>query len=636
MILITLVSALISISVRLDLSIASKLKPDAYNLGGFLYQIIGRTFRSVQTGSLTSALIFAAALWFTNRYLFHRAKYLKVGEYLSCAFFTLAMLFSTSIRQTGSIQTLYENGFQVIKTFLFVGGMYPLLLSAVRGLNELLHRPQSTMTYSIWDRHPFSFPLIILSCAWIGQVIIKYPGVINLDEVMPIRQYIGLTPRSTDFPVMGTMIYGMAYTIGQRIGNINIPYFIIMLMQVVSLICVLSYALWLMKVKKVPNWIQTVSLVLFSVSPIYIGWVVAISKDSQYMVLLILMGVLLIDFMSDTEAFLHKCSRWLLLFLCSSLIVFTRYNGVYIVAIVFGALIFVQAKRHIRRTVIIRFVATACMVIAMYAGVTSAIINALSIQRIKFYDWLSIPFQQTARVAKLHGDDISQQEKDDISTMIEYDLLASNYTPNRVDPVKMTVSVTERGRNEPDRYLRVWWTQFKQYPMDYIDAMLNVNHYMFDLQINVPVYNSYSDIAEYSYPYAFHETQFFNLDEIRPLLSAQLALTEWYFRFSEIPVIGWFSSMGFCVYIMIAMAYLAWVNGRKATLIVMIPSILTAFTGMFCPEVYIRYLLPTIGSLPLWFAAYSICESRGQDHRCETSQKVQQDRRAQPSQQYPA
>lgn len=36
----------------------------------------------------------------------------------------------------------------------------------------------------------------------------------------------------------------------------------------------------------------------------------------------------------------------------------------------------------------------------------------------------------------------------------------------------------------------------------------------------------------------------------------------------------------------------------------MIPSLITAAATLFCPEVYIRYLLPTMASLPLWPAAF--------------------------------
>ena len=210
-------------------------------------------------------------------------------------------------------------------------------------------------------------------------------------------------------------------------------------------------------------------------------------------------------------------------------------------------------------------------------------------------------------MAKLYGGEgVTDEEKAAVDTMIAYDQLEERYDPAHADGVKTTVDVLERGKHSPEAYLRFWWKQLRQYPVDYLDAMLNVNYWMFDLQQNVPTYHSYADIQQYTYPYAFHETRFFNLEEIRPLMSWQRALTEWYFRFDRLPLIGNFASMGFCVNGMILLGYVSWILRRRKTLLTMIPSAITAAATLFCPEVYIRYLLPAMASLPLWLAAFCL------------------------------
>lgn len=88
---------------------------------------------------------------------------------------------------------------------------------------------------------------------------------------------------------------------------------------------------------------------------------------------------------------------------------------------------------------------------------------------------------------------------------------------------------------------------------------------------------------------------YYDHEAFQGLSGYQLALTEWYIQFSSLPVIGWFASIGFCVNMMIAMAYLSRVNGRKKALLVMIPSLVTAIAGLFCSAVYTRYFLPTMG-----------------------------------------
>lgn len=63
--------------------------------------------------------------------------------------------------------------------------------------------------------------------------------------------------------------------------------------------------------------------------------------------------------------------------------------------------------------------------------------------------------------------------------------------------------------------------------------------------------------------------------------------------------------MGFCMLLMLAVTYLSLVNHRWKTLMVMIPALITGIAGPFLPVVYLRYLLPMVGTVPLWLAAYA-------------------------------
>ncbi len=610
---ITLAAWLMSVAPGLSMAVQRKLKPDAYDLGGMLYQLVGRTFNALTTDPFTLTVLFCVFFFLARRYLFHKPAKTGAGEYVLCGVMSAVMLVCAAMRTGGgTVKVLYENTFQIMKTALYLPGMFLIELCLLRGLNELLHRPWKERPIRLWDRHPFVFPMVIIALAWLPHVIIKYPGVIHLDVVMPIRQYIGLSPRMTDFPVLGTLFYGVMFELGQALGNVNITYFAITLVQLFSLLMGLCYALWLMKTKGGLQAVQILSLVLFCTVPIYIGWALIIGKDAQYMAWMILLGDMLIEFFAEPFAFVKRKSRWVLLSVIFVLLIFTRGNGVFIVipmAAVMALWLLVKGRRG--SALGMAAVAAAAM---MVTSTTNAIIvDALDMQDIRFYDYLSIPFQQTARVAKLHGDEgLTEQDKTDICTMIDYNVIAERYEPHHADAVKMSVDRSVRGQHTPWAYLRVWWKQLWQYPLDYLDAFANMNYYMFDLQSNRTVYNSYADIKEYTYNYAFHETFFFNQEEIRPLLHWQLALTEAYFRFDDLPVIGQFASMGFCIHVMLGVAYLAWTQRKRRALLVMIPSFISAVMTMFCPEIYIRYLLPVMGALPLWLAAYDLLPDAGE------------------------
>ena len=596
----------ITLALGLDMAVQRKLMPDAYDLGGYLYQAVGRTFAAFQLDSFTMTAVFAVAFWAARRYLFHKPATTGVGEYLLAIFFSLAMLVSASIRATHTVQTLYENGFQLIKVALFLCGMVPLFLCALRGLNELLLHKFRERKLALWDRHPFLFPFLVLLLCWVPHIIIKYPGVLMIDSCLQFRQFLNISPRITPHPPFGTLVYGLMVTFGMKIGSYNIAYFLMLLVQVFSFLAVLSYALWLMRRLNVPLWIRVLALLLFALSPNYVGWAVVIVKDSAYLILCMLAGVLLLDFTTDPKGFLKSRLRLMLLALCVYLMILTRHNGMSIAIPMLGVMLAVAlVGKHGRKAVCLLLVCSV-LPVSLAVGTNEAIIHALNIQRVELYDWLSIPFQQTARVAKRHGDEIPQQEKDAINGMIDFDLSAERYTRTSADPVKWTAP---EGRTDADRdrYLAVWWAQLKRYPMDYVDALVNMNHQLFDLQSNFPVYIGLSDNSLYDtvYPYSFNDMSFYDSEAIRPLNSLQMALTEWYFRFSDLPVLGLFASMGFCVDVMLMTVYLTWVNRRRRMLMVWIPSLVVAISGYFCPVVYTRYLLTTMCSLPLWLAAFS-------------------------------
>lgn len=601
-----LAALLMTLAAGLEMTVARKLNPDAVDAGGFLYQLIGRTSRSFTLEPLAAACVLLLAFWLARRYLFRRAEGAKAGEYLLSAFLGGIALLCAAMRAGETVRLIWQNSFQLFKSLLIFMGMSLWFLYAVRALAEGLSRPRKEERFcAFWDRHPFGFPFLVLLAAYGWQIAIKYPGVIHLDVVMPIRMVLGLSPKNNTFPPTGTLLYGGAFLLGEKLGNVNWAYFAIMLFQSVSLMLTLSYALWLMHTRKAPRWVQLLALTLFAVNPIYIGWITTLGKDAQYMVWMLLLGVLMMEFLAEPEAFCRKKSRWVLLTADSLLAVLTRYNGVSVAVPCLAAILIVLCRRPALRRNIPCLLVCSALAFGLSAGANAAATRFLGLEEVRFYDYLSIPFQQTARVAKFYGGEgVTDEEKAAVDTMIAYDQLAERYDPAHADGVKTTVDVLERGKNSPEAYLHFWWKQLRQYPVDYLDAMLNVNYRMFDLQQNVPTYHSYADIQQYTYPYAFHETQFFNLEEIRPLMSWQRALTEWYFRFDRLPLIGNFASMGFCVNGMILLAYVSWILRRRKTLLTMIPSAVTAVAVMFCPEVYIRYLLPAMASLPLWLASF--------------------------------
>lgn len=166
-------------------------------------------------------------------------------------------------------------------------------------------------------------------------------------------------------------------------------------------------------------------------------------------------------------------------------------------------------------------------------------------------------------------------------------------------------------------YSTIWWAQLKRWPTVYLDAALHMNGVLFDLQDNVPMYISFSDMKldTYVYPWSFNDMEVYDREALVPLNSIQRALTEWYMSFDRIPFIGMFATMSFNVVLMLALYYISVTEGRRGAGLVWLPALVTFAICVFSPVVYLRYALPIVGSMPLGTAAYYAARQREEPPR---------------------
>lgn len=130
-----------TLAAGLDMTVARKLKPDAADAGGFLYQLIGRTAASFQPEPLAAACVLVVAFWLARRYLLRRAAGAKAGEYLLSALLGGMALLCAAMRAGETVRLLWQNSFQILKSLIIWAGMSLWFLYALRALAEWLSRP---------------------------------------------------------------------------------------------------------------------------------------------------------------------------------------------------------------------------------------------------------------------------------------------------------------------------------------------------------------------------------------------------------------------------------------------------------------------------------------------------------------
>lgn len=603
---VALGAGLITLTLGMDIAPARAARPEATDLFGYLYQLAARTFASLTMDRVALAAVLVICLWLCRRYLFHKPQETGVGEYLLSGFFGGMMLVCTAVREQDTIAVLWANLFQLAKSLMCFAGlwlMFLVLLRAMReGLSWLGRNERKPWLDRLDRKSSFWKVCLVLLIAWLPHIIVRYPGVLMWDSYMQIKQFMGQAERWANHPPFGTLLYGSVAMLGEITGHKNLVYFFFTAVQCACCIAVLSWSLEVMKRLRVPAMLRFAVLLVYALSPCYVGWQTVIAKDSSYVLLYLLMGTLMLECMYDAPGF-FKAWKLALFGITCALLSLCRHNGMAAAAMALIAMVCILGREQWKAAA--KVVLAGVLGLVLASGTEALIQHSLDIRERYIPDVMSYPFQQTARVVSLHEDEIPPQEAEILDRVLDYENLGDNYKNDYADSVKDSYRQTA---TSADRlaYWKVWSSQLMRYPVAYADAALHMNGVLFDLRDNEPMYICFSDMSLYDHVYrwSFNDMSMYESEKLVPLNSLNRMLTELYMDFDKIPLVGWIASMSFHTLGMLAMLYISWTTGRRKSMLWWLPNLLSFAICLFAPVVYLRYALPYICAAPLGLAAY--------------------------------
>lgn len=226
--------------------------------------------------------------------------------------------------------------------------------------------------------------------------------------------------------------------------------------------------------------------------------------------------------------------------------------------------------------------------------------------------------QATGRVAVVHGDRLSQEEKEIIDRVMDYEEIVEDYNPIITDGVKFHFKETA-SEEEYVAYRQLVWKHFKEYPQEYVDTYLNLVYRMFDIRSDR---GKNVDRREISHPFYLrtYNNLLYNQQELSVLNVAQETVENWHFWFPDLPLVGLLMNIGFCTDVLLAMTCIMYRSKRSKAIIGFVPALMTAVFCLCSPVVYIRYAMPLVAALPLGFAA--VCAHQQSEYSEEIENNV--------------
>ena len=583
--------------------------------------------------TVLTAALFVGYMWISQKKrFFSTEKHAALAAFLT-AMYTGGMAYWYG----GSLSLLYSFQINRIRSIVLLVGMYFFYLHAIEGMHYMLHKKTENAGtvaekkgkwVSMYQKSSFWITWGILMLAWLVHLILRYPGAMSYDNWAQLRYYYGFETYTTAQPIFHTWLFGSFIRLGVKLGSSNVGLFLFVLMQTLIMSAVLAWTLELMKRWNAASWIRKLTFAVYCVAPYFAGYAAFPIKDYLYTAFLVLLVCLMAEWMILRDQFWQHIGKNVLWIVGTTLMILCRKNGIYLYFVVVTVVLVQmglhkmkgakdtadsrqpEADKREKSAAWKQWMCTAgrkwivvCLPFVLVFVVEGIITQVYHVEKDSPKEMFSLPFQQTARYVKEYGDEISEEEREIIAKVLDYDSLAEIYEPMTADPVKTTYRSGSAG--DLTAYFKVWLKEFFRHPLCYVEATWNQNYYVFAPYVDNVVYNKNCLVgSELEYDKEYYSWLNFQIPEkMEGLANVTVKL---YSLLTTAPVIGMFSNVAFYVILMFVLLHFIRLEKNKRAFFVMLPAVISFLFVLLAPQIQgqPRYAFPIIYTMPLMIAFY--------------------------------
>ncbi len=509
----------------------------------------------------------------------------RLWEKIAALVFGLCFMGGNSVTTVGAFAEKFYSKRMLIFYTLYLLGIYFAFRLVLYHLRELICKIVNyRLDYRFTDKQQFVTTFIFITICWLPYVILRYPAGFEMDAYFQIADFLEGT-MTAHWPPASSAWMGIFVLFGQKLfDSSDIGIFVYCIVQLILGSAIFSYCLVVMRRFEAPPLWTYISLIVFALVPAYPGYITSVVKDAPFAYMVTLFVLLFVQciYMNISNI------RLIGLFISGILMCILRNNGIFILfGIVLGLIIAMIVKRKLVHLMVLIICILQIIFTITYSSV---ILPSLDIAATSEAEALSVPFQQTARLASMYPDEITDDEATIISNVLDLDVIASEYEPGLSDKVKATYHSDDK--TELMAYFLVWFKEGIRRPDVYIDAFL-LNSVGF-IYPDVRLSNSPVVSGVYSQVYNLREVQFdASYSDIlkREKLKQKVSLIE------NIPVV--FPFVNSAIQLWIPVLILLWAISKKdgKLLLMLIPSVIGILVCLASPT-YLnngaRYALPVL------------------------------------------
>ena len=413
--------------------------------------------------SMVNTLVFFLAVWYVNKEAYN----LPVNKWEKglSVLFSLLFLAGFNITTTGAFaENMYSNR-MLLFYVVFFAGMYYIFRFALMHVRRILKYIKcSRINYYFSEKKQFIIFAILIFICWIPFVVLRYPAGFEYDAYHQIADFLDGT-MTNHWPVASSVSMGIFVWAGQALfGSADAGIFCYCIIQSIIGSLIFSYAALVMRRLSIPALYTYISVVIFAIIPNYPGYITSAVKDAPFAYMILLFTLYLTQ-----DILLDQSKNAVLIGITGFIFCILRNNGIYLIyglilAIVITSLV---QKKLFKKSLLISLFSCALLFL-LYSR---AFLPAINIQGTSEAEALSVPFQQTARLANKRKDSISESEADIINRVLNLDVIQKEYDQGLSDPVKGTYH--SNSISDLTSYFGVWAKEGLRNPDIYIDAFFH-------------------------------------------------------------------------------------------------------------------------------------------------------------------
>ena len=266
-------------------------------------------------------------------------------------------------------------------------------------------------------------------------------------------------------PVFDTLIFALFYKIGLLLKSQEAGLFLYVLCQIAATAFAFSFMLCFMEHLGVPEKLRRVGFFFLAFAPFICLYAITMVKDSLY-------GFLFVFYMVIYCSVVFSGGdrrKWIALGLLSLLLALTKKTGVYLVVLCDLALLLdADIRKNARniRHILICALLPAFVIFILMGKILFPLFDVYPGGK---QEAIGICLQQVARAVIEHPGEISEEDREIIDAVIDYESIEARYSPALQDGIKRIFRFDAAGRDIM-RFLMLWLRWLPRCPGSYLKA----------------------------------------------------------------------------------------------------------------------------------------------------------------------